>query len=154
MALTRVSHVPATAPSIPRQPVLYVEDEDSNWEIAEKSLRDRYVLTRASTDREVFALLQGGAFKVILMDIQLSGSALNGIEITQILKGKWNGPASQWTQARSNLPVIFMTAYNARYSRDELVAAGGEELIPKPVEFTRLALAISKLLARRALDAR
>src|SRR5262245_50288979 len=76
-----------------RPRILYVEDEDMNWELAEFALRERYHLTRAVDSREVFSLLSKQTFDLILMDIQLSGSDLNGIEITQILRDRYKKPA-------------------------------------------------------------
>ena len=72
------------------QEVLYVEDEDVNWEVAELSLRSKFNLTRAKTAQEAFRLLTTKTFRFILMDIQLGGSDFNGIEITQILKGRFD----------------------------------------------------------------
>ena len=131
--------------------LLYVEDEDTNWEVAEVTLRDRYTLSRAKTAREALQLLSQNSYDAILMDIQLSGSELNGIQLTQLLRGKFAGtiPLSAQSLGNKNTPVIFVTAYNARYSKEELMAAGGDDMIPKPVDFTRLALAIAKLVIRR-----
>ncbi len=138
-----------------RQSLLYVEDEDQNWEIAELSLRDRYLMSRAKSSREAFRMLEERAFDVILMDIQLAGSELNGIEITQVLKGLFPGSLDKLPlyaqKQRTDSPIIFVSAYNARYSKEELISAGGADLIPKPVDFTRLALAISRHLMRQAV---
>src|SRR5262245_57197057 len=78
------------------QSILYVEDEDVNWELAEFSLRQKYRLTRASSAREAFTLLAKKKYDLILMDIQLSGSELSGIEITQILKDRYRGAPPTW----------------------------------------------------------
>ena len=43
-----------------------------------------------------------------------------------------------------------MTAYAARYSKAELLEAGGDELVTKPVDFTRLALVVSRLMVKNA----
>jgi two-component system sensor histidine kinase BarA len=135
------------------QSILYVEDEDMNWELAEFSLRQKYKLTRAASSREAFSLLSKQKFDLILMDIQLSGSDLSGIEITQILKDRYQGtaPAYASTIRCLDTPIIFVTAYTARYSRDDLRKAGGDELVAKPVDFTRLSFAISRLVLREAV---
>ena len=41
----------AGSAAAPREKVLYVEDEDTNWEVAELSLRGRYDLVRARNAR-------------------------------------------------------------------------------------------------------
>ena len=136
------------------QRILYVEDEDTNWEVAQLWLRDKFNLTRAKNDREVFELLGREKFDLILMDIQLSGSTLNGVDITKILRGRGIGQVPLFAQNIdcSDARIIFVTAYSARYSRSELVQAGGDEMLAKPVNFRRLSMAISKLLVSDALD--
>ena len=130
--------------------LLYVEDEDSNWEIAKLGLRDKYDLERARNAREAFDLIRSHNFDAVLMDIQLMNSDFNGIEITQIMRNRFVGdvPAYAQTLDVSEMPVIFVTAFKERYTREELERAGGNELIPKPVDFIRLSLAITRLVAR------
>ena len=48
-------------------------------------------------------------------------------------------------------PIIFVTAYTARYSKAELLEAGGDDLIPKPVNFTHLSLAVARVWARGSI---
>lgn len=155
MALTRFNPVPkAKSRETEKQKILYVEDEDTNWEVTQLSLRDKFTLQRAATSAEAFAILTKEKFDLILMDIQLSGSDLNGIEITQSLRGLDNGggPAYARDIDCQGARIIFVTAYSARYTKEELIEAGGDDLITKPVDFTRLSLAISRLLVREAFS--
>ena len=156
MALTRFNPVPKPSKQKDnKQHILYVEDEDMNWEVTHLSLRDKFSLTRAASAEEAFALLGQQKFDLILMDIQLSGSSLNGIEITQILKGMAAQATPSFARGADcqGARIIFVTAYSARYTKDELMQAGGDDLITKPVDFTRLSLAISRLLVREAFEA-
>ena len=86
------------------------------------------------------------------MDIQLSGSELDGVEITNILKRLYKEEAPEFTSGvrLQGAPIVFMTAYAARYSKAELLEAGGDELVTKPVDFTRLALVVSRLMVKNA----
>ena len=131
-----------------------MEDEDTNWEVTQLSLRDKFALQRASTSAEAFAMLDREKFDLILMDIQLSGSDLNGIEITQSLRGLTTGGVPDYAKNVDcqGARIIFVTAYSARYTKEELIEAGGDDLITKPVDFTRLSLAISRLLVREAFN--
>ena len=154
MKLTRFS---STNPSgnnsgSPKQSVLYVEDEDVNWEVTEFSLRSRFSLTRAKSSAEAFQLLKSKTFDLILMDIQLMGSDLNGIEITQVLRGLYEQTAPDYTRGVSagDARIIFVTAYSARYGKQELIEAGGDDLMSKPVDFTRLSLVMSRMVVREA----
>lgn len=127
--------------------VLYVEDEDINWETTVLNLRDSYILQRASNAKEAFERVANDHYDAILMDIQLSGSDLNGIEITQILKGKYTKPVPDYArEITTKTPVIFVSAYVARYSKKELIEKGGTDLIPKPVAFLDLSLAITRAI--------
>ncbi len=156
MALKRVNPVPKRVGSDEeKQKILYIEDEEINWDVARLSLRERYSLTRATTSEEAFALLARQKYDLILMDIQLTGSELDGIEITRILRGLMDQskiPVFAQKADCQGARIIFMTAYSARYSKDELLQAGGDDLITKPVDFTRLSLAMSRLLVREAFD--
>ena len=127
--------------------ILYVEDNDDNWEIANLRLSDKFVLTRAKTDAEAFGLLREHGYDVILMDIQLQGSQLDGLEITRAIKGREVADQPSYADGVDcgDTPVIFVTAYTARYDRSELMAAGGDELIGKPVDFAQLTSAIVRL---------
>lgn len=154
-------------PSTGEQPrVLYVEDEDLNWEITEKELAERCIIHRAVNSAEAFARLAKASYHVILMDIQLSGSELDGLSIARILKGTYHGQRPSYARYRNptheasdsahdeicTTPIVFVTAYTARYRKKDLLDAGGEELISKPVSFTRLSLVISRIWARGTLQ--
>ena len=153
LKLTRISKSEKVEPGdSDGQAVLYVEDEDVNWEVAELSLRSKFNLTRAKTAQEAFRLLATKTFDLILMDIQLMGSDFNGIEITQILKGRFDQAIPEYAQGITapNTKIIFVTAYSARYGKKELIEAGGDDLMTKPVDFTRLSLVMSRMMARGA----
>lgn len=133
--------------------ILYVEDEDANWEVTQLSLRGKFRLQRARTAQEAFEMLAEQTFDLILMDIQLGGSDLNGIEICRALTGQRTGPLPEYAMnVRATCPIVFVTAYSSLYSRDELLASGGKELVTKPVDFTHLLLVISRLMVQGALD--
>lgn len=158
---TPLSSRPPPASSRPtlqaRDRILYVEDEDQNWIVAELRLRRSYDLIRASTDREACAAIieHGDKLTAILMDIQLRGSTLDGIKLTRLLRGRLDRadlPAYAQEVPTLDLPVIFVTAYSARYSEAELVAAGGNKLITKPVDFVQLTSAITQLRMQRIMD--
>ena len=126
----------------PRRLVLYVEDNDDNWSVAEMRLSSVYRLLRAANDREACALLTKHAAElyIVLMDIELQGSRLDGVALTKLLRGLL--PADQIPDyARdvrpSKVPVVFVTAYHAAFG-NALTEAGGNLVVPKPVEFRRL----------------
>ncbi len=127
--------------------VLYVEDSNTNWEVTKLEIGGEYDLMRAKDANEAFVILGKHKFDVILMDIELAGSPYNGIEITKILKGKFDKPIPAWISMIGTLdstPIIYVTAYSSRYTRDELLATGAADVVIKPVNFTALCLAMAK----------
>jgi CheY-like chemotaxis protein len=144
-------------PTTHRELLMYVEDDDDNWRVASLRLSDCYELLRARSSAEACRLVdtRGPDLSAILMDIELRGSEMNGVELTQLLRGK---PASRKNlpdYARSiaslSTPIIFVTAHGAKYSDAQLLLAGGDKVISKPIDFGALNLALTQLhLSRMA----
>ncbi|HEX8706131.1 MAG TPA: response regulator [Myxococcaceae bacterium] len=137
-----------TPPARPLPWVLYVEDEEDNWIVTELQLRRRFQLTWARDDRAACEQLRQAPRPphAILMDIQLRGAALDGIQLTRALRGTAVAPdVPEYARGLPpfRAPIIFVTAYGARYSEQELLAAGGSAVINKPVDFVALSLALT-----------
>ena len=148
---------PATSleSNVARPRVLYVEDNDDNWRVAELRVSRSYNLVHAGTDRAACEMLcQPGKLYAVLMDIELRGSILNGIQLTQLIRGKLPArtlPDYAQRVLASSVPVVIVTAYGERHSRAELIAAGANDVVLKPVDFTRLNLTLAQLYIDRAL---
>lgn len=149
MALKRLERAPVakTEPKTELARILYVEDEDSNWQVTELHLRDRYHLVRAQNSAEAFSLLARERFDLILLDIQLSGSMLDGIQICRSIREGIRASREQRERVQ-HTPIVFVTAYSARYDKQALIDAGGDDVVTKPVDYTRLLLVSSRLLVR------
>lgn len=133
--------------------ILYVEDEDSNWNVTELHLRNKFQLFRAKTANETFDFLSKESVDLILLDIQLAGSSHDGIEICKILK---RAPFQEVPPNAKNLdckgtPIVFVTAYAERHTKEALLKAGADDVITKPVDFTRMRLVSSRLVIRNIL---
>ena len=143
--MTRLEETPSRGvpPALPT--VLYIEDEDENWTVAELRLRGRFHLLRASTDQEACQAVRdyGPSLHAVLVDIQLKGSRLDGIQLCRLFRGALEG-AELPPYARGcptvAAPIIFLTAYGQRYTQAELRGVGGHMLITKPVDFDRIPL--------------
>ena len=139
-----------------RELLLYVEDNDDNWRVADLRLSDSYEILRASDAREACKILatRGNDLAAILMDIELRGSDMNGVELTEMVRGKRPKTSlPEYARAVPTLstPIIFVTAHGAKYSDSYLMLAGGDKVISKPVDFGALSLALTQLhLAARA----
>ena len=133
-----------------RARVMYVEDDDENWQVAQLRLDNQFDMVRARDAQEACALLKahGSEFIVILMDIELRGSDLNGIELTELFRGKrLNKELPEYARNLPTFinPIIFVTAHNARYTDVELMLFGADRVIPKPVNFETLTFALQSI---------
>jgi CheY-like chemotaxis protein len=143
-----------------REIVLYVEDDDDNWTVASLRLGQAYELIRAANADEAYRLLQqhGSNLSAILMDIELRGSELNGVELTRLIRGKLAPTSGRFaaplSAAARTVPIIFVTAHGAKYSDAELHQAGAEKVIAKPVDFSALSLALTQFHLARAARGR
>jgi CheY-like chemotaxis protein len=151
----------------PRQPrmsarrdtILYVEDDDDNWEVAEYRLSSTYDMLRAANSKEACRLVveRDADITAILMDIELRGSELDGTELTSLFRGKrLPRPLPDYAQGLPaiNKPIIFVTAHGVRYSDVELMLFGADKVIAKPVQFTALNLALASLQLSHSLRRR
>jgi CheY-like chemotaxis protein len=137
-----------------RPPLLYVEDEQLNQDVARTRLSKKYDLLIAGTDREACRLVSEHATKIslILMDIELKGSILNGIDLTRLLRGKLDEgrrPSYAKDLPSIDAPILFVTAYGQRHSHAELLDAGGDAVLHKPIDFMQLQAAMTRMYLKR-----
>ena len=133
--------------------ILYVEDEDANWEVTELSLRGKYKLERARDSREAFELISKNTYDLILMDIQLARSDLNGVEICEALTGNRTEDLPDYAEGiRCDTPIVVVTAYASLYSKENLLKSGAKDYITKPVDFTHLLIVLSRLMNKGAIS--
>jgi CheY-like chemotaxis protein len=148
---------PSTSTS-PERVVLYVEDEASNWEVTELRLRGRFTLLWAKTAEEACALVRErkGQFHAVLMDIQLKGSQLDGLQLTALFRGKPVGvpvPAFAEHLPVIDCPIFFVTAFGTVHGEQRMYDVGGDAFVPKPVDFVKLSNLLATTAAKRVLAA-
>jgi CheY-like chemotaxis protein len=135
--------------STPVKPlVLSVEDDEDTFRLAELRLQGKYELLHAASDRRACELLveHGPRLYAVLMDVELQGSDLDGLALVRLLRGKL-APRPAWAAAvptLPHLPIIVMTAYTTRYSEAEVKSLGATHFLTKPIDFTRLNLALAQ----------
>lgn len=155
--MKRVSD-PSGPAEVPQQLVLYVEDEPSNWEVTELRLRKKFKLLWARTDAEACAFVRqyGPQLHAVLMDVQLRGSALDGLMLTRLFRGQAlplpTVPGYAEGLPAITCPIFFVTAYGNLHSPAEMDAAGGDAHVPKPVDFVKLSLLLAQSSMKRAME--
>ena len=132
---------PTSAASSDSPKILYVEDNEMNFDIARTILDRTFKVDWASSSDQAITKLETTTYDLVLMDIELSGSALSGIDLTQELR---SGRFDSEGRRLSELPIIIVTAYTAAYSEAELLGLGANAMLYKPME--------PQLLVERAKD--
>ena len=131
--------------------VLYVEDNLENQKVASLSLKKKYNVQIVSNAREAcdFIRMTHESIDIILMDIELQESELNGIELTRLIRGNLKQPNlpgyAKDLPVLPGIPILFVTAFSDKYSTAMLLAAGGQRVISKPVDFVELQLAMTQI---------
>ena len=121
--------------------ILYVEDNEMNFDIARAILDRTFRLDWAASSDQAIEKLASTDYDLVLMDIELAGSAMSGIDLTQELR---SGRFDREERRLSELPIIIVTAYTAAYSEAELLGLGANAMLYKPME--------PQLLVERARD--
>jgi CheY-like chemotaxis protein len=129
--------------------VLYVEDDKIIAEMV-MSRMETFEILWAKSSQEACKLIieHQDKLDVILMDIMLQGSDLDGIQLTKLIRGKPISKAVPDYAAnlpKLSLPIIFVSAYGDKYSEDVLKQAGGNTIVSKPIDFAKLNLALTQI---------
>jgi signal transduction histidine kinase/DNA-binding response OmpR family regulator len=121
--------------------VLLVEDNPVNTLVAKKYL-DKLGLTVDAVENGIAAIeaLTRFAYDLVFMDVQMEG--MDGYETTRKIRNS--------TDERYNpsIPIIAMTAHAMQSDREKCLAAGMDDYVAKPIEFTLLAQTIAKWLPK------
>jgi len=112
--------------------VLIVEDDPINMKVFSKILTKRGGFEVKGTENvdEVMTMAKGGIPDVILMDVSLAnsyyqGKSVDGIKITQLLKGDEN---------TKHIPIVLVTAHAMQGDKENfLTESGADGYISKPV---------------------
>jgi CheY-like chemotaxis protein len=140
-----------------RPVVVYVEDDADTFKVAALRLQSKYRLLWAQNDQEAIDLLafHQRALHAVLMDIELRGSALDGLDLVRLLRGQpvlrssahAHEPLPEYMKKMPRLPavpIIVLTAYTTRYTEADAKAVGATHFATKPIDFTRLNLALAQ----------
>ncbi len=137
------SQPPATAAAPPppvsglagRQ-VLVVDDSEINREVVKQALElEGVVVTLAEEGRQALTLLrqQPDAYDAVLMDVQMP--ELDGLTATRLIRNELG---------LTELPIIALTAGVLPHQRQEALAAGMNDVLPKPIRFPEMTALLVK----------
>ena len=116
--------------------VLIVEDESINYQVLSSILASvNLKYERAENGKQAVDMFLHNNYRLILMDIQLSG--MNGWEATMKIR-----------ENDSEIPIIAVTAFASDPARKKSMEAGCNDYVTKPVNKAKLVMLIDKYLKR------
>ncbi len=122
--------------------VLLAEDVKLNQMLTQKLLaRSGFQIDVVDNGLEAVEAVQRTDYDVILMDVQMPG--IDGIEATRRIRSL--------PFPKSGVPIIALTAQAAVNTEGELIAAGMDDYISKPINFDILFSKLSALAAQRGV---
>jgi len=127
---------PAKSKQLEGKSILVVEDEDSNYILAETILKaSKANVLRAEDGIAAVDIIRrnGQQVDLILMDIKMPG--MNGYEATTEIK-----------KIKGEIPIIAQTAYTLAEEKEKCLEAGCDDYIPKPIDRQILLKKINKFL--------
>ena len=115
--------------------LLVAEDEDFNYIFLEEILMDtKAQIIRARDGQEALDILEANPnIDLILMDMQMP--IMNGYDATRNIK-----------KMKSEIPVIAQTAYHYGEAYEEIMEAGCDDFVSKPIDIGGLKDMIEKFL--------
>ena len=121
--------------------VLFVEDDAMNRQVVRDMLSVVGARMAEAPDAETgLQMIENEAFNIVLMDLRMPG--MDGLTAIRHLRARGD--------AKRNLPVIVVTADTAADLREQCLASGADEVIPKPVAMNLLLKTMSRMLAKAA----
>ena len=113
--------------------ILICEDEPALRELVRASLDGDYEFVEASDGYMALQLARELVPDAVILDLMLPG--LGGLEVLGELRAD---------ERTSRTPVLVITAWSE--TREDLVAAGADEFLPKPFDPDQLRIKLEKLV--------
>jgi len=124
-ALAVPASVPTTEENASSGRILVVDDNELNRDMLSRRLRSRgYDVTVAEDGVRALALVEGGEFDLVLLDLMMPG--LSGIEVLRLVREK---------RSREELPIVITTARDQADDVIEALRSGANDYVTKPLDF-------------------
>jgi len=125
-----------------KEKILIVEDNPLNMRLIEMTLRPKgYRLLGATDGEKALDMAIRENPDLIIMDISLP--KVSGLEVTKRLRQM---------PAFDHIPIIAVTAHAMKGDEAEIIDAGCDAYLPKPINTRQLPVVITELLLQRTKD--
>lgn len=118
-----------------RKRILIIEDVEDNRDLLVQFFQDQYEIHEAADGREGIAKAEQVRPDLILMDLSLP--ILDGWQVATVLKKDFR---------TRGIPIVAVTAHAMVGDEEKALAAGCDDYLSKPVDFTELERLVRKYL--------
>jgi PAS domain S-box-containing protein len=123
-----------------RHRVLYVEDDFISIEFVKEILQNDFNLDIADRPQAALNLIKENFYDAILLDINLGGYGMNGIDLMLEIKK---------TEGYKNIPMVAVTAYASKSDEQEFLSKGFSHYLSKPFLSRGLTDLLEKIFSRQ-----
>lgn len=117
--------------------IVIIEDNPMNMKLICNVLRKHaYEIFEATNAEQGLALIREQQPDLILMDIQLPG--MDGLQASRILKAD---------KALASIPIIALTALAMSGDKEQILAAGCDDYLTKPIRYQEVLEKVSEHLS-------
>jgi CheY-like chemotaxis protein len=117
--------------------VLVVDDDELMRWLMEEALGGSFRVVLAESGEDALALARTACPKAVVLDVDLPG--ISGFETCRQLKA---------SDATAQVPVVFVSGSESAEDRSQALAAGGEDLLVKPVPPEILQAKLAQMMKR------
>lgn len=123
--------------------ILIVEDEAAHYKTFLLVLKDLNFSTPvettwAQTDQEAISRVSEVDFDMVLMDIGLTGSKMNGIELTRNFKKELNKP----------FLIVMFSISRADTDKEQALEAGADYYLPKAYSYMEMWMDLGEIIGQ------
>ena len=130
--------------------VLLAEDHPVNQRVVEAMLAGQnYVLTIVENGAEAVRAVAGGAFDVVLMDMQMP--VMDGLAATRAIRAAEAARTTEAGQPARRLPILMLSANAMPQHLEQALEAGADRHVSKPVTPTTLLGALEAAVSASAV---
>lgn len=122
--------------------ILCVDDEPGNLKLLERTLgTSGYQVVKASDGREALDIIANRIIDLVLTDVMMPG--MDGFKTCRRIKGD---------ERYRHIPVVMITALDAKIDRIHGIEAGADEFLAKPYDHGEVLARVKMLLRTKRLD--
>lgn len=134
---TEITEPSEAQPAKQKFRILVAEDNLINQKLAKYMLSNLgHEVTLATTGKDALELSATESFDFILMDVQMP--VMDGIEATKLIREREK-------RSDTHIPIIALTAHAMKGDRERCLAAGMDDYISKPINYSELTESINRI---------